>query len=256
MMNHQDNWPPLPRYPFATKEERAAGARVDSVGHTLHLGDAMTCMCCGADYVVGEEHLRADDESFDYDGSQWVRTPEWVERLRHGPKRPERPRPAPLQCTCGANVVTVGLAGTPQHAPDCALNQVVATNVEGRLSSRRCQLHGGVGFMSDCIQCPPGHGLSATENPTEVRGTGRYGIRILDSRFATVYGGHDFVGSHDEASALAKRWTADWLSEPRYPHEHVAYVVTPYTADDQAERREVEDWLREHGVEPDAERQP
>ena len=131
MANHNDTWTPSPRYPFATAEERKAGAPVDSVGHLLHLGDAMTCMCCGTDAFVREEHLRPTDEGFDYEGSQWVRTPAWVEKLRRGPEMP--------QCTCGANAVTVGLAGLPQHSPECALNQVKMMNVTvgGGEGSRR-----------------------------------------------------------------------------------------------------------------------
>jgi hypothetical protein len=39
--------------------------------------------------------------------------------------------PVVPQCTCGANAVTVGLCGTPQHTKDCALSQMRIENVSG-----------------------------------------------------------------------------------------------------------------------------
>ena len=63
----------------ATVEEREAGARLDAVGHIITSGDHMTCMCCGAETRVDAE---GSTGPFDFDGSQWVRTPRWVRNLR------------------------------------------------------------------------------------------------------------------------------------------------------------------------------
>jgi hypothetical protein len=79
-------------------------------------------------------------------------------------------------------------------------------------------------------------------------GGGRYGVRLVGSRWAAVNGGHDFAGSREEACALAKRWADEWAAEKRYPHEHEAFVVTPYTGGDPADREEIEGFLKEHGI--------
>lgn len=94
-MNHES------RYPFATQKQLTEGAvPVDSVGHLLHDGDAMTCMCCGTDGVVSAEDIargNSADEGWNFDGSQWVRTPEWLTRLRERALKAERERDEALR---------------------------------------------------------------------------------------------------------------------------------------------------------------
>lgn len=76
---------PETEFKYATAEQRSDPSYAkDSVGHILDWGDEMTCMCCGS---VGHVHPLTPeqirwDEGWDLDGSQWVRTPKWVRKLR------------------------------------------------------------------------------------------------------------------------------------------------------------------------------
>lgn len=92
---------PQARYRFATIPElQAGGLCLDSVGHVLEVGHELTCMCCGATGIV--EELTTEPESgWNFDGSQWVRTPQWLVKLREEAKRacppppPAAPAPPP-----------------------------------------------------------------------------------------------------------------------------------------------------------------
>jgi hypothetical protein len=70
-------------YRFATIPElKAGGLCLDSVGHILEIGHEMTCMCCG--HVATVTKLTTDpNEGWNFDGSQWVRTPHWLIKVRN-----------------------------------------------------------------------------------------------------------------------------------------------------------------------------
>lgn len=78
-------------YRYATISElRAGGLCLDSVGHILEIGHEMTCMCCGALGVVTKLET-SPDRGWNFDGSQWVRTPKWIVKLREENLRRAKP---------------------------------------------------------------------------------------------------------------------------------------------------------------------
>ena len=65
---------------------------------------------------------------------------------------------------------------------------------------------------------------------------GLFGVRITRQFWATVDGGPDIVGSHEEMTALATRYSV----EPVSKGDVCVYHVEPYNGDDPADRADVE----------------